>query len=565
MAYVEGTAGNDNLVGGTGADRLVAGHGNDLLSGREGNDRLSGGQGYDLFVFEPGHGRDTIEGIVNAGDGGDFSAFGQSAPTWSELIAASTNTDAGVRIDLSDFGGGMIDITARIHAPGTADHGGTLRVHHLSYGVFVGLSQGTDGDDYLPGGAGDDTLIGGAGDDWLSGGWGADCYVFAPGHGADRIYAFGESEGDHIDLGLFGQSAPTWAELLASATGLDGGVRFDLSAFGGGTIDVFGITRAQLNGSHFEGLNADPTAVDFDTERSGGRGADTLYGAEDNDSLRGGGGDDLLAGRQGRDRLEGNDGTDRLFGGGDADTLVGGTGDDLLDGWNGADRLEGEDGHDILLGWEGDDTLIGGGGRDVLKGGVGADSIEAGTGNDFVLAGKGNDVVRGGSGSDWVEGDDGNDTIHGGDGNPDVLAGQRGNDRLYGDAGNDRLWGGGGNDTLLGGADGDSALAGGEGSDSIDGGAGDDRLLGGPGADTLVGGAGDDVFRFNSWERGRDVIRDYGNGDDVIQLNLPKGNTGSGLSFRAEAGGTLVTGGNIEILVQGPDAAGLVLSDVEIV
>ena len=57
----------------------------------------------------------------------------------------------------------------------------------------------------------------------------------------------------------------------------------------------------------------------------------------------------------------------------------------------------------------------------------------------------------------------------------------------------------------------------------------------------------------------------YGNGDDVIELNLPKGSTGAGLSFRAEAGGTLITGGNIEVLVQGPDAAGLTLSDVEIV
>ena len=89
--------------------------------------------------------------------------------------------------------------------------------------------------------------------------------------------------------------------------------------------------------------------------------------------------------------------------------------------------------------------------------------------------------------------------------------------------------------------------------------------MGGAGADTLIGGAGDDVFRFNSWERGRDLVRDYGDGDDVIQLNLPKGSTGSGLFFRAEADSTLITGGNIEVLVLGPDAAGLTLSDVEIV
>ena len=48
-------------------------------------------------------------------------------------------------------------------------------------------------------------------------------------------------------------------------------------------------------------------------------------------------------------------------------------------------------------------------------------------------------------------------------------------------------------------------------------------------------------------------------GDDVIQLNLPKGNIWSGLPFRAEADGMLVTGGNIEIFVQGPDTVGVVL------
>ena len=61
------------------------------------------------------------------------------------------------------------------------------------------------------------------------------------------------------------------------------------------------------------------------------------------------------------------------------------------------------------------------------------------------------------------------------------------------------------------------------------------------------------------------MIRDYGNGDDTIELDLPKGNTGSGLTFRAEGGGTLITGNGFEILVHGPNAAGLGLSDVDIV
>ena len=37
---------------------------------------------------------------------------------------------------------------------------------------------------------------------------------------------------------------------------------------------------------------------------------------------------------------------------------------------------------------------------------------------------------------------------------------------------------------------------------------------------------------------------------------------GEGLSLRVEAGGTLVAGYGIKVFVQGPDAAGLALSDI---
>ena len=139
----------------------------------------------------------------------------------------------------------------------------------------------------------------------------------------------------------------------------------------------------------------------------------------------------------------------------------------------------------------------------------------------------------------------GNDSLYGGSGNPDVLAGQSGYDLLVGEAGNDRLWGGGGNDTLYGGADGDSALSGGcrERLHRRRRG-GDDRIFGGCGA------------RHARWRCRRrhvpvqllgsaaaDEVRDYGNGGDVLEFNVPKEDDGSALVFRPVAGGTLVTGG----------------------
>ena len=50
-----------------------------------------------------------------------------------------------------------------------------------------------------------------------------------------------------------------------------------------------------------------------------------------------------------------------------------------------------------------------------------------------------------------------------------------------------------------------------------------------------------------------------GNTGDLARAPAPGG---EGLSLRVEAGGTLVTGYGIEVFVQGPDAAGLALSDI---
>ena len=53
-------------------------------------------------------------------------------------------------------------------------------------------------------------------------------------------------------------------------------------------------------------------------------------------------------------------------------------------------------------------------------------------------------------------------------------------------------------------------IKGGRGDDRLEGGAGDDRLRGDEGADTFVFGAG------------RDVIRDFAPGEDVLDLTAAK-------------------------------------------
>ena len=58
-ALIEGSRGNDTLVGGDANDTLIGGAGNDVLYGRGGDDRFTGGAGRDRFFG--GDGRDRAD------------------------------------------------------------------------------------------------------------------------------------------------------------------------------------------------------------------------------------------------------------------------------------------------------------------------------------------------------------------------------------------------------------------------------------------------------------------------------------------------------------------------
>jgi len=119
-----------------------------------------------------------------------------------------------------------------------------------------------------------------------------------------------------------------------------------------------------------------------------------------------------------------------------------------------------------------------------------------------------NDVYngRGGTITGVVSGEDGDDVLKGGDGDEEFDGG-RDKDLLMGGGGDDTLTGGNGADTLMGG----------KGDDVLDGGAKSDVLSGGKGDDTLTGGAQADTFLF-ARAAGNDVITDFEDGSDIIDL-----------------------------------------------
>lgn len=107
------------------------------------------------------------------------------------------------------------------------------------------------------------------------------------------------------------------------------------------------------------------------------------------------------------------------------------------------------------------------------------------TGDDFMVGTFGGDRLNGNRGEDLIFGLSGNDNISGGDGN----------DTVYGGSGNDRING--------------------DYSDEDDG---NDIISGGHGNDTLEGGDGYDLFVFYKGETGHDIIEDFDNDDDKIDL-----------------------------------------------
>ena len=99
--------GDDQIEGGAGEDTLLGEEGNDTLTGGADDDWLHGGSGNDTFVFEGGHGNDTIQDFTDGSDMIDLTALTQIT-NWSDISSLISADGTAVVIDLSTKGGGSI-------------------------------------------------------------------------------------------------------------------------------------------------------------------------------------------------------------------------------------------------------------------------------------------------------------------------------------------------------------------------------------------------------------------------------------------------------------------------
>ncbi len=163
---IQGSMGNNILVGGDGNDTIDGGRGDDVLYGDNGTDELEGGRGNDTVYG--GDGNDMAEG----GDGND-TIYGD---TGNDALKGGNDNDTLYGNDGDDT----------LYGDGDND-----------------ALYGDAGNDTLNGGAGNDNLRGGAGFDLLYGNGGADkCIIDQDSFGstADKIADFSSRQGDSLVL-----------------------------------------------------------------------------------------------------------------------------------------------------------------------------------------------------------------------------------------------------------------------------------------------------------------------------------------------------------------------------
>ena len=160
---INGTAGDDVIVGSGSADTINGQGGNDVICGRGGNDIINGGAGEDVLVGEAGN--DKLTGglgndLIFGGDGAD------TIPT--AAIDGGDFIDGGAGIDLVNYTGRTAPLAIALDGAGgdgetNEDDNVTATIEKVTAG---------NGNDNILGSNLNNTILGGGGNDFLHGGFG---------------------------------------------------------------------------------------------------------------------------------------------------------------------------------------------------------------------------------------------------------------------------------------------------------------------------------------------------------------------------------------------------------
>lgn len=317
LLALEGSSGNDNLIG-TSDD--------ELLRGQAGDDKLNGGAGNDVLVG--GAGRDTLTG----GDGADTFRFSELADSYrtSSTLHADLITDfdgALDRLDLSGLGfsalGNGYNGTLLLSYSSTSDrtylksfeadasgnrfelalHGNQLTALNHTNILFSANALANNAP------ALSEPLLDQSLSENTSLTYGISTSSFADADGDSLSYSATLSSGAAL---------PSWLAFNATTLTFNG-------MPGLGTAGTYEIRLSASDGRG--GTLTDSFLISISAAPEGEL---TLWGSEGNDRLLGTSADETLQGMAGIDTLLGGAGNDLLIGGGGRDSLTGGDGADTF-------------------------------------------------------------------------------------------------------------------------------------------------------------------------------------------------------------------------------------------
>jgi Ca2+-binding RTX toxin-like protein len=258
--YVQGGAGDDDLIGSPYGDNLYGDEGADSIHGGGADDYLGGGPGDDRVFGDDGDDSISEDGAANGAD----DLRGGAGIDRVSYYARTSGVSVTIGNDQADDG-----------EPGEGDN------------VEVSVEN-------LVGGTGNDVLVGSARANRLEGGSGGD--VLDGGRGADVL------------IGGAGKDQVTYASRTAAVSVTIGNGLADDGEAGEGDL-VDGSVEDLVGGQGDDVLVGSPSV----NHLIGGPGADILDGDDGNDWLMGQGGADTLDGGPGVDHFIGGGGNDTFY------------------------------------------------------------------------------------------------------------------------------------------------------------------------------------------------------------------------------------------------------------
>ena len=485
--------GNNNIDAGAGNDIITAGAGDDVIIAGAGNDTVYGGAGANVYKFEVGFGKDTLNnfdgnnaptGSVNKADIIEFGeginpADVQMSRDYLDLILTVGNDKLTIYKYFSEAGESSYTINEIKFADGTVWTYDQIRVMWNAAGdsskglILTGDNDnnslnGSSGGDVIYGKNGNDTIDAGSGNDIVSGdkgndtirlGAGDDHIFYNLGDGFDTIddkgnndtiffgqgIAFSDLKFAYVggDLRIIIKDNPNQGLLIKNFFSSDLRYKIEEMVFADGSqyhLSDMGLTLMQ--DSHGEIIGDTPfsdiiyAGAGFDTVNAG-EGHDIIIGGKGNDNLNGGAGNDTYIYNEG-------DGLDTIY---DYQySSVESRNDKIKFGENISfeDLTFRREGNNLVI------TLF----NDCTQGIIVKDHfydnnrrvefLEFADGSVKNLTEMGftyqqtdaHDNVTGTNYNDIIYGNGGNDTLSGNGGN-DIMVGGKGNDRLEGGAGND--------------------------------------------------------------------------------------------------------------------------------